>query len=152
VTNQSPFKTPGDVRSLEVHFTALDLAAPETSVSGTNWTGSDLDWVDDGGVRSVRYGRLPYGDYRFRVAARVGDGVWQESGESFAFIVPTPFYLQGWAIFLFCLSAVVLVAGIVRIVSHRRLRVALARLEQQQSLERERLRIARTCTMKWGPS
>jgi signal transduction histidine kinase len=35
------------------------------------------------------------------------------------------------------------VAGIVRMISHRRLRLRLARLEQQQSLERERMRIAR---------
>jgi len=35
------------------------------------------------------------------------------------------------------------VAGIVRVVSHRRLRRALAKSEQQQSLERERMRIAR---------
>ncbi|HXI73865.1 MAG TPA: two-component regulator propeller domain-containing protein [Verrucomicrobiae bacterium] len=143
VTNQSPFKTPADARSLEVHFTALDFTAPGDIRFRHKLDGSDLDWVEDGGSRSVRYGRLPYGDYRFRVAARLRDGAWQESPESFAFIVPTPFYLRGWAIFLFGLSGVAVVAGIVRIVSHRRLRVALARLEQQQSLERERMRIAR---------
>jgi signal transduction histidine kinase len=41
------------------------------------------------------------------------------------------------------LTAIALVSGTVRMVSHRRLRVRLARLEQQQSLERERMRIAR---------
>jgi signal transduction histidine kinase len=99
--------------------------------------------VDDAGVRSVHYGRLPYGQYRFRVAARHVEGDWQEASEPFAFVVPTPLYFQSWAIFLYVLSAVALVAGIVRLVSHRRLRFTLARLEQQQSLERERMRIAR---------
>jgi signal transduction histidine kinase len=136
-------KIPVDVRSLEIYYTALDLAAPGDIRFRHKLEGSDLDWVNDGGIRSVRYGRLPYGRYRFRLAARVGEGAWQESPDSFSFVVPTPFYLQGWAIFLFGLAGVALVAGIVRLVSHRRLRVALARLEQQQSLERERMRIAR---------
>jgi len=80
---------------------------------------------------------------RFRVAARNVGGDWHEAAETFAFVVPTPLYLQVWAICLYAISAVALVAGIVRIVSHRRLRFTLARLEQQQSLERERMRIAR---------
>lgn len=143
LTNDTPFKAPGDVRSLEIHFTALDFAAPGEVRFRYKLDGADLDWVDDGGIRAARYGHLSHGHYRFRVAARVADGPWQEAAESFAFVVPTPFYLQNWAIFLFSLSAVMLVAGIVRLVSHRRLRLALARLEQQQSLERERMRIAR---------
>jgi signal transduction histidine kinase len=77
------------------------------------------------------------------VEARNGGGVWQAAEEPFAFVVPTPLWLQPWALGLYGLAAVALVAGIVRIVSHRRLRFTLARLEQQQSLERERMRIAR---------
>ena len=143
VTNHPLFKTPGDVRSLEVQFTALDFAAPGAVRFRHKLEGLDLDWVDDAGSRSARYGHLSYGHYRFRVAARLADGAWQEAPETFAFIVPTPFYLQTWAIVLFSLATVALVAGLVRLVSHRRLRLTLARLEQQQSLERERMRIAR---------
>ena len=139
----APFKAPVDLRSLEIHFTALDFAAPGEIRFRHKLDGLDSDWVDDA-VRSARYTKVSLAViYRFRVAARVADGAWQEAPETFAFIVPTPFYLQSWAIVLFSLFAVGLVAGIVRIVSHRRLRLALARLEQQQSLERERMRIAR---------
>ena len=77
------------------------------------------------------------------MAARNAGGAWQEAGQPFAFIVPTPLWLQPWALGLYGLAAVALVTGVVRIVSHRRLRFTLARLEQQQSLERERMRIAR---------
>lgn len=141
-TNAVPFRAPVDVRSLEIHFTALSFAAPK-EIHFRHWLeGFDPDWVDDAGVRSARYGRLPAGHYRFRVAARNADGGWQEAS-SFGFIVPAHLYFQPWAIFLYVLAAVALVAGIVRIVSHRRLRNALARLEQQQLLERERMRIAR---------
>jgi len=94
----------------------------------------------DGPVGSLR---LPYGRYQFRAATRNGDGPWKEAAAPFTFEVPTPIYFQPWAIALYAISAVALVAGVVRVVSHRRLRHALAQLEQQQSLERERMRIAR---------
>jgi signal transduction histidine kinase len=142
-TNARTLKTPANLRSLEIHYTALDFAAPGEIRFRHKLDGFEPDWVDDESIRSVRYGRLPYGPYRFLVAARNANGAWQEAAEAFAFVVPTPFYLQNWAIFLLGMSAVAVVAGIVRLVSHRRLRFALARLEQQQSLEHERMRIAR---------
>jgi ligand-binding sensor domain-containing protein/signal transduction histidine kinase len=138
-----PFKTPVDIKSLEFRFTALNFASPESMRFRYKLEGSESEWVNDAGTRSVRYGPLPHGRYRFRVEARDADGAWQEASESFSFIVPTPLYLQNWAIFLYLTAAVAVVTGIVRIVSHRRLRSVLARLEQQQSLERERMRIAR---------
>jgi len=138
-----PFAPPEEVGSLEIQFTALSFVAPEDIEFRHKLEGSDPDWVSDGNARSVRYGRLPSGPYRFRVAARNAGGVWQEAGHPFAFIVPTPLWLQPWALGSYGLAAVALVTGVVRIVSHRRLRFTLARLEQQQSLERERMRIAR---------
>ena len=143
VSDNVPFKAPVNLSSLEIHFTALNFTAPGEIRFRHKLDGFDPDWVDDSNVRSARYGRLPYGQYRFRVDARNADGVWQQANEIFSFVVPTPFYLQTWVITLSGLAAVALVAGIVRFVSHRRLRLALARLEQQQSLERERMRIAR---------
>jgi signal transduction histidine kinase/ligand-binding sensor domain-containing protein len=137
------FKAPLDLRSLEIHFTALSFVAPEDIQFRHQLEGSDPGWVEDTGARFAAYGRLPPGNYRFRVAARNAGGDWQEAGETFAFYVPTPVYYQTWAICLYILVAVAVVAGIVRGVSHRRLRLRLVRLEQQQSLERERMRIAR---------
>ena len=140
--NPVPIKAPVDLRSLEIHFTALGFASPREIRFRHRLDGFDSDWADDAGVRSVRYGRLPYGHYRFRVAARNADEDWQEEA-TFEFIVPSHLYVQPWAILLYVLTAIVLVTGVVRMVSHRRLRSALARLEQQQLLERERMRIAR---------
>jgi signal transduction histidine kinase len=133
---------PVDLRSFEVHFTSPSFAATDKIRFRHKLEGSDTDWVEDN-VRFARYGRLSYGNYRFRVAAHSGDGVWQEAPDAFAFVVPTPLYFQAWAIVLYGVAAVAFVAGIVRVVSHRRLRFRLAQLEQQQSLERERMRIAR---------
>jgi signal transduction histidine kinase/streptogramin lyase len=142
-TNNLPFKAPVDLSALEIHFTALSFVSPSEIHFRYRLDGIDSEWVNDVNSRSAGYGRLLYGRYRFRVEARYVDGPWLESPQSFTFIVPTPLYFQTWAICLYGFTAIALVTGIVRVVSHRRLRFTLARLEQQQSLERERMRIAR---------
>ncbi len=142
-TNNVSALAPGDLNSLQIHYTALGFTAPGEIHFRHRLDGLESDWVNDLNNRSAVYGRLLYGNYRFRVAARFGDGPWQESAQTFAFTVPTPLYFQTWAICLYGFLSVALVTGIVRVVSHRRLRFTLARLEQQQSLERERMRIAR---------
>lgn len=142
-TVESPPLYSGEVRSLEVQFTALQFTAPDKVRFRHRLEGFDADWVGEDSERFVRYGRLPYGSYRFRVAARHADGPWQEAATVLRFVVPTPLYLRSWAIALYVIGVIALVVVIVRVVSHRRLRHALARLEQQQSLERERMRIAR---------
>lgn len=142
-SNSVPFQAPGDLQSLEFHFTALNFSAPDEIQFRHRLEGNDPDWVDDGGTRSAHYGKLPYGPYRFRVAARTANGKWHEATQTFAFIIPTPLYYQTWALYLYGFIAIALIAGTVRMVSHRRLRFTLARMEQQQSLERERMRIAR---------
>jgi len=141
-SNSVPLQVP-DLHSLEIYFTALSFSEPEEIQFRHKLEGNDSDWVDDANNRSVRYGRLPYGHYRFRVQARGAEGGWQEAADSFAFVVPTPLYFQTWVLYIYGLIAVALIAVVVRVVSHRRLRVRLARLEQLQSLERERMRIAR---------
>jgi ligand-binding sensor domain-containing protein/signal transduction histidine kinase len=142
-SNNAPFKAPVHLQSLEIHYTAPGFSAPDEIQFRYKLEGNDADWADDAGNRYARYGHLPYGHYRFRVQARGAEGGWIEASEPFAFVVPTPLYFQTWILYIYGLTAVVIITGIVRMVSHRRLRVTLARLEQQQSLERERMRIAR---------
>ena len=137
------FIAPVDLRSLEIHYTAPSFISPGEIQFRHKLEGSDREWVYDGGARSFRYTQLRRGSYNFRVSARMGDGPWLESGTAFSFVVPTPFYIQTWAVCLYAIFAISLVAATVRIISHRRLRRRLVRLEQEQTLERERMRIAR---------
>jgi signal transduction histidine kinase len=100
--------------------------------------------VETGPERRVRYGRLPSGTYTFHVTACNAEGVWNDQGASLAFIIPTPLWRAPWVLALYGLAATIFGgAGTVRLVSHRRLRRRLAGLEQQQAMERERMRIAR---------
>jgi ligand-binding sensor domain-containing protein/signal transduction histidine kinase len=138
-----PFVVRGDLRSLDMRFTALSFVSPQEIRFRHKLEGSDADWVDDAAARQAHYGHLPRGPYRFRVAARLADGPWFEAADAFSFTIPTPLYFQTWAIGVYVLASLSLVAGLVRLISHRRLRRRLARLEQERSLERERMRIAR---------
>lgn len=136
-------RLPSDLRSVEFQFTAPCFGSPQSLRFRHRLEGLDSDWVEDGAERRVRYGRLPHGQYRFRVAARQADGGWSEGGPAFAFVVPTPLWKTPGALAAYAGVAAAGVTGVVRLVSHRRLRRRLERLEQQQALERERMRIAR---------
>jgi signal transduction histidine kinase len=61
---------------------------------------------------------------------------------TFAFVLPSPLWQAPAALVLYAFAATALVAGVVRLVSYRRLRTRLARLAQQQAMQRERMRIA----------
>jgi ligand-binding sensor domain-containing protein/signal transduction histidine kinase len=139
----APLKLPASLRSLEFQVSSLSFEAPEKIRFRHKLTGIDADWVETGPERRVRYGRLPSGSYTFHVTACNAEGVWNEQGASQAFIIPTPLWRAPWALVLYSLAAATVAAGTVRLVSHRRLRRRLAGLEQQQAMERERMRIAR---------
>jgi ligand-binding sensor domain-containing protein/signal transduction histidine kinase len=139
----SPVKFPAGLRSLEFQVTALSFEAPERIRFRHKLVGFDSDWVETGPERLVKYGGLPSGNYTFRVTACNAEGVWNDQGVSMAFVIPTPLWRSAWVLALAGLTATTLAAGTVRLVSHRRLRRRLSRLEEQQTLERERMRIAR---------
>lgn len=138
---ESPVKF-SPVRSLAIQFTAPCFTAPERLRFRHKLEGFDPDWIESSNERRVRYNRLPYGPYRFRVAAVSSDGTMGLNEAGFSFVVPTPLWRAPWALGLMGVALVGAVAGVARLVSHRRLRRKLARLEQQQAMERERMRIA----------
>lgn len=140
--SEASVRTPAKLRALAIRFTALNFAAPDKLKFRHKMEGIDADWVDSGQERRVRYGGLPPGRYTFRVSARNPDGEWNGKEGFVAFTIPAPLWRSPLSLVLYVLVATGSVAGIVRVVSHRRLRTKLARLEQQQAMERERVRIA----------
>jgi ligand-binding sensor domain-containing protein/signal transduction histidine kinase len=142
-TLPAPPKFPAGLHSLEFQVAALSFEAPEKMRFRHKLDGFDADWVETGPERRVQYGRLPSGSYTFHVTACNAEGVWNNQGASLSFIIPTPLWRAPWALVLYGLAVTSAAAGTVRLVSVRRLRRRLARLEQQQAMERERMRIAR---------
>jgi len=138
----APLALPPRFRALELQFTALSFTVPEKVRFRHKLDKFDADWIETGTERRVRYSRLPSGQYEFHVTACNAEGVWNETGAVLAFVIPTPLWRAPWALGLYGFTVAGGVAGTVRLVSHRRLRRRLARLEQQQAMERERVRIA----------
>ena len=132
---------PSDLRSLEIQFTALNLSEPENIRFRHRLEGYDGGWVDGGNERRVSYGHLNWGNYTFQVQAGINNN-WNENGAMLRFSIPTPLWRTNWAGAFFILVTVALAAWMARRVSNRRLRQRLATLAQQQSMERERMRIA----------
>jgi two-component system cell cycle sensor histidine kinase/response regulator CckA len=72
--------------------------------------GYDRDWIDAGNRRDAFYNNLPPGRYRFRVVAANNDGVWNDTGATFALQLRPHFY-QTYLFFGGCVT-LVLATGI----------------------------------------
>jgi signal transduction histidine kinase len=143
---------PAGKEQLEIHYTSLNLAAPELARFRYRLAGYESAWIDAGNVRTQGYTRLLPDRYEFQVRACNEDGVWNEQGTTLAVIVEPPFWRTWW--FLGTSTALLLGAlvGGVHVISTQRLRRQLERLRQQEALEKERSRIARDIHDQLGAS
>ena len=141
---KSPLKiSPGQQR-FEFHFTGLSFVAPEKMQFQYRLAGWDSDWVNAANDKRVaEYSYLPPASYTFHVRACNSDGVWNENGAAFAFMVLPHFWQTWWFYLLTTLASVALITRIVWQISRRRMRRKLETIERQQVVERERTRIAK---------
>src|SRR5258708_20341753 len=58
--------------------------------------GFDKDWIPAGNRRIAYYTNLSPGQYRFRVIAANGDGVWNETGAALTVHLQPRFYQASW--------------------------------------------------------
>jgi ligand-binding sensor domain-containing protein/signal transduction histidine kinase len=140
--SQSIVIPPGH-EQLEIDYTALDFSAPNAVRFKYILEGHETIWTDAGDGRVARYPKLPPGNYRFHVIAENEDGIWNETGATLEIVVQPYFWQTNWfrvAAIIFLLGMVV---AIVRFISTQKLRRELQLHKQQETLERERARIAR---------
>jgi signal transduction histidine kinase/ligand-binding sensor domain-containing protein len=137
------FRLPPGRHRLEFDFTALSFSAPGNVQFRYRLDGFDTRWIEAQSQHDAVYPQVAAGKYEFQVTACNCDGVWSGTVASISFSI-APFFWQTWwfrlAILALFTSAVVAVA---RYASHRRLRLRLAMLEQQDALNKERMRIAK---------
>ena len=106
---------------LQFDYTSLDLRTPEHSRFRYRLEGLDTDWIEAGTQRQVTYGTLRPGPYRFHVIGAGTEGVWNETGASYAFEI-VPSFLNTWSFRAFV--AVVIGAAIVALHRLRMRRLA----------------------------
>jgi len=134
---------PPGSRQIAFHYTGLNFTAPERVRFRYRLEGLDADWVEAGTRRVANYGHVPPGNYRFRVTAHGGNGVWSEADCSVALVVPRRYWQTWWFRLAVLAGFTAGVAAIVRYASFQRLRRQLRLAEQQAALQRERARIAK---------
>ena len=98
--------------SLEVHFTGLSFENPDQVRFRCRLTGFDTEWVEVGARRAAYYTNLAPGHYQFSVQACNNDGVWNQSGASFAFDLAPRFDQTLWFRALAGLTVLLLGAGL----------------------------------------
>jgi signal transduction histidine kinase len=126
------------LRRLEFRFTAPSLSAPGNVRFRWKLEGLDAAWSDPSPQRTATYATVPPGNYRFRVLACNGDGVWNETGAAVPFLIP-PLWHERPAVWVAAAALAVMVAGFA-VRSRYGRRIELLRL--RSTLEHERARIA----------
>jgi signal transduction histidine kinase len=129
-------------KHFEIHYTAPNFTAPEKVRFRYRLDGLDTDWVEAGENRTAWFGKLPPGDYRFRVIACNNDGVWNEHSAALAFTLRPHFWQRRWFLAVNLIVAGAMVGGAIRLRERRKTRQAMMRLERQHAVEKERHRIA----------
>ena len=133
--------TPGRHR-YEFQFTGLSFVAPEKVRFRYRLEGAETDWVETQSPRKAYYSHLPPGNYRFQVLACNNDGVWNQSGATLAFTVLPAFWQTWWFRIMGAVMTALAGGAIAWLDIRQRTQRKLERLEQQQAVERERIRIA----------
>jgi len=134
---------PPGLQRFEFHFTGLSFVAPNKMQFQYRLAGWEKDWQDAGNKRVAEYSYIPPGKYTFQVRACNSDGVWNDTGASLEFTLLPHFWQTYWFRAVAVLGITVLVAGSGWLISRRRMRAKLERVERQQAVERERTRIAK---------
>jgi signal transduction histidine kinase/ligand-binding sensor domain-containing protein len=94
---------PGHAR-FAFEYAGLSFVSPHAVRFKYKLEGFDRNWIDAGTRRVAYYTNILPGGYRFRVSARNNDGIWNESGASFAFRVQPHFYQTYWFDFLIVMA------------------------------------------------
>ncbi|TVP98114.1 MAG: hypothetical protein EA359_18720 [Balneolaceae bacterium] len=130
------------IRNFSLRFTALSFISPNRLEFRTMLEGFDTGWNQIGNRREEYYTNIPPGEYRFRVIASNHDGIWNTEGAAITIHVLPAYWHTGWFRLLSAIILIALFAGTIFFVSTRKLKRRLEIMEQQQMVERERLRIA----------
>jgi ligand-binding sensor domain-containing protein/signal transduction histidine kinase len=116
---------------IQIDFVGLAFGAGETLQYQYKLEGADIDWQPLTSLRTVNYGNLAAGDYRFLVRAMNAEGLFSPTDASVVFTILAPIYLRWWFLTLAVLAAFGAVSVLYRY-----------RVNQLLKLERMRMRIA----------
>ena len=116
---------------ISFEFVGLQFGEPNKIQYAHKLEGFDPDWVyTDASQRIAHYTNLPHEHFTFKVKAANGDGYWSEPVEIQLTVLP-PFWMTGWAYFIYFLLFIGLLLGVRKI--------TMMRAEFEHSLQLERV-------------
>ncbi len=127
---------------IEFQYTALSYRSPERVRFKYKLDGVDQEWVEAGTRRTAHYNNIYPGQYLFRVIACNNDGIWNDTGASFAVILLPHFWETRWFLALGLVVVLGTITAFVRFISVKKLQTKLAVLEKGRAVAEERSRIA----------
>ncbi len=83
--------------SLSFEYVAFNFRNTEQNKYKYKMVGYDQEWIEAVDRRFVSYTNLPIGSYTFNVQGSNNDGVWNEDGASYSFIILPPWYRTWYA-------------------------------------------------------
>jgi signal transduction histidine kinase/ligand-binding sensor domain-containing protein len=129
---------PAGSRSVVIRYSALTLAAADRARFRYRLEGVDTDWQDADSRREASYANLGPGDYRFRVVAANGDGVWSTQEASLPFSIAPLFWQTKGFLLAAGLAVLALLAG-AYLLRTRALAAGVRRQIEARHGERERI-------------
>ncbi|MDP2037507.1 MAG: two-component regulator propeller domain-containing protein [Ignavibacteria bacterium] len=129
--------------NLEIHYSGISFDHGKNLSFYYKLIGLDDKWTSVGSRRAAYFTHLPPGKYSFLVKAETPQGTESISPASITFSIEPYLYQRIWFQILLAFLLIGVVAGIVRFISVRKLRLKLERIEAQAALERERMRISK---------
>lgn len=131
-------------KTVSFEFAAPSFRNQEKVQYAFRLEGFDNEWREASAFnRLASYTNLPFGNYIFKVSARVGSGPWQEKTLMLPVTVVPPWWLTTWFIALASVCALGLVILLVKYYAQRRLKRQLREAELQRKIHLEKERISR---------
>lgn len=124
--------------SFSLHAAALSYQAPEMNRLVYKLEGFDKEWYPVERNAVINYSNLPYGTYDFRLKGSNSDGKWNETERILRIRIRAPFYLSGWAYFIYLLLGMLSGAGTIyyfRKKNVRKHREAMEKFEREKERE-----------------
>jgi hypothetical protein len=102
---------PPYTRTLDIRYTAINLARPQETRFRFRLSGADRDWVEAGKSRNVLYPTVPWGRHLFEVQSTTVGGVWSPISAKLLIVHPQPWYLRPWVWTLATLLGLLVLVG-----------------------------------------
>ncbi|WP_175403975.1 hybrid sensor histidine kinase/response regulator transcription factor [Mucilaginibacter sp. PPCGB 2223] len=114
--------------SFAISFIALNYTLPHQNRYKYFMKGLDKNWVDAGGNTTAYYTNLDPGTYTFMVKACNNDGQWNKQPATIKIIIPPPFWMTGYAYFIY----LALIAGCLWLIRRNGIKKIRIKMEADQ--------------------